>query len=72
MIHAEQPSSFSCRYLLVASALKRSLLLEVLPEGKGQAIIVVGVEEASEADKVGIVPGQKLLAISDPIRCVTL
>ncbi|KAG1679169.1 hypothetical protein FOA52_000525 [Chlamydomonas sp. UWO 241] len=53
---------------LEASALRVSLLLELLPEGRGQAVVVTGVLEGSEADKAGIVPGQKLLAVSDPIR----
>ena len=40
------------RHYLRASELQRSLLLEVLPEGKGQAVIVVGVLEGSQADQV--------------------
>jgi hypothetical protein len=38
---------------LEASALRVSLLLELLPEGRGQAVVVTGVLEGSEADKVG-------------------
>lgn len=80
-----------------ASDLTRSLLLEIYPEGKGQAVVIVGVLEGSEADKVrakpadipqpcawlalrhpalpvqaGILPGQKIIAISDAIRPDTL
>lgn len=38
---------------LEASALRVSLLLELLPEGRGHAVVVTGVLEGSEADKVG-------------------
>mmetsp|Transcript_33110 Transcript_33110/g.98475 ORF Transcript_33110/g.98475 Transcript_33110/m.98475 type:complete len:348 (-) Transcript_33110:757-1800(-) len=53
---------------LDANPLRSSLLLQLLPEGRGQAVVVVGVLEGSEADKVGIVPGQKVVSISDPVR----
>ena len=56
------------RHSLLASELLRSLLLELRPEGKGQAVVVVGVLEDSQADRSGVLPGQKLVAISDPIR----
>ena len=52
----------------MASELLRSLLLELRPEGRGQAVVVVGVLEGSQADRTGVMPGQKILAISDPIR----
>jgi len=62
----EAATSFMC--YLKANELQRSLLLDVLPEGKGQALVVVGVLEGSQADAAGIIPGQKILSISDPIR----
>ncbi|GAX83782.1 hypothetical protein CEUSTIGMA_g11207.t1 [Chlamydomonas eustigma] len=63
-----EEASTTLMFDLKANELQRSLLLEVLPEGKGQALIIVGVLEGSQADKAGIVPGQKILSISDPIR----
>jgi len=36
--------------------------------GSGQAIIVVAVAAGSEADELGVRPGLRLTAISDPIR----
>ena len=54
---------------LRAGDLPRDVLLEIFSDGGiGQQVIVVGVMEGSQADKAGIVPGMKLLAISDAVR----
>lgn len=54
---------------LKAETLARDLLLEVFSDGSiGQQVIVVGVMEGSDADKAGVIPGMKLLSISDSVR----
>lgn len=47
---------------------RRSIRLDVAPMGYGQAIVVVEVAGGSEAEEVGVRPGLRLTAISDPIR----
>mmetsp|Transcript_28172 Transcript_28172/g.71821 ORF Transcript_28172/g.71821 Transcript_28172/m.71821 type:complete len:268 (-) Transcript_28172:332-1135(-) len=47
---------------------ERNIQLEVVPLGKGQAIVVSKVEAGSEAAQAGIVRGQKLVGLSDPVR----
>eukprot|EP00877_Chromochloris_zofingiensis_P007897 jgi/Chrzof1/3360/Cz12g22090.t1 len=46
----------------------QSIKFDVMPEGRGQAIVVVAVAEGSEADQAGVTPGLKLTGISDPVR----
>ncbi|KAK9811321.1 hypothetical protein WJX72_001761 [[Myrmecia] bisecta] len=58
--------SFSVR--LPVNETKAALRFDSVPDGKQTAVIVTAVANDSAAQQAGIVPGQKLLAISDPIR----
>ncbi|KAL6764706.1 hypothetical protein V8C86DRAFT_2468547 [Haematococcus lacustris] len=53
---------------LASRLVEQTVRLEVIPEGKGQAVIVVEVVPGSPAAQAGVVRGQKLVGISDPVR----
>lgn len=55
---------------LVTKDAMATVQFEALPEGKGQAVVVVEVEPGSAAAEAGIVRGQRLVGISDPVRDV--
>ncbi|KXZ54914.1 hypothetical protein GPECTOR_4g986 [Gonium pectorale] len=44
----------------------------LVPQGKGQAVVVTGVAEGSRAEELGVRRGQKLNALSDPMRYGTM
>lgn len=47
---------------------QEALRFDVYPEGRGQAVRVSQVAAGSEAEAAGVQVGQKLRAISDPVR----
>eukprot|EP00878_Enallax_costatus_P003043 GHUV01003241.1.p1 GENE.GHUV01003241.1~~GHUV01003241.1.p1 ORF type:complete len:296 (+),score=96.02 GHUV01003241.1:190-1077(+) len=47
---------------------RSTLRFELLPNGKGHAVVVSAVAEGSSAQQCGVKRGMKLAAISDPIR----
>mmetsp|Transcript_1790 Transcript_1790/g.5212 ORF Transcript_1790/g.5212 Transcript_1790/m.5212 type:complete len:226 (+) Transcript_1790:764-1441(+) len=49
-------------------AAQRDIRFGGILEGRGRAIIVTSVAPGSEAEEMGIEPGSKLVAISDPVR----
>lgn len=42
--------------------------MELFPDGRGQAVIIVGIVPGSAAEAAGLRPGHKVLAVSDPNR----
>lgn len=42
--------------------------LGLVPDGQGQAVVVTEVAEGSRAEELGVRRGQRLLALSDPLR----
>ncbi|GLI67414.1 hypothetical protein VaNZ11_011609, partial [Volvox africanus] len=50
----------------------QSVRLGLVPMGKGQAVVVTEVAEGSAAEQLGVRRGQKLNALSDPMRYGTM
>ncbi|GLC45288.1 hypothetical protein PLESTB_000716300 [Pleodorina starrii] len=50
----------------------QTVRLGLVPQGKGQAIVVTEVAEGSRAEELGVRRGQKLNALSDPMRYGTM
>lgn len=66
---AASPSAPARRALTLPKADAASALtLDLIPEGRGQAVVVVAVAPGSAAEAAGVTPGCKILAVSDPNR----
>ncbi|PNH08534.1 hypothetical protein TSOC_004905 [Tetrabaena socialis] len=50
----------------------QTVKLDLVPDGKGQAVVVTEVAEGSQAEELGVRRGQKLNALSDPMRYGTM
>lgn len=65
---APTTSTTPLKVWLRSKEVEATIGFEVLAEGKGQAVVVVDVTKDSEAFEAGIVRGQKLVGVSDPVR----
>lgn len=58
----------ACRVELGTAGAQASLGLAATAVGRGKAIMISRVAPGSEAEQAGVRPGQRLLAVSDPVR----